>query len=170
MMREHEQSFTDENCDARRSYLDLLKAYLETAERNIDRRGETNRFFQAVFSGLIGVLVVASSGKLDFIIASNGDINLPVVATLSAFTGIMGWFWAGQLESHRELSEAKYAVITEIEDYLGIKIYTRENRYFEEQKWKYTMTNRELLPPRMLMIAGFSSLAYSIFAIGKALL
>lgn len=166
-MATEQKQETGHTNDMAASPLDLLKAYIDSAERNIDRRGETNRFFQTVFSGLIGVLIVASSGNFDLFLTSDGEVNMPVVATLAAFTGIMGWFWAGQLESHRELSEAKYAVILELERSLGVSAYRLEHKYFKDKGWKYTMTNRELLVPRTLMIGGLILLVFSIFVVLK---
>jgi len=104
-------------------YLELYKLAVEMADRVSARRGTANAFFLTVNTAL---LAFVSSGL---------DDMLRVVAL--AGIALSGSWWV-LLKSYRDLNEAKFDVITEMEKNLEAQVFGDEWKRLErrQQSWR----------------------------------
>ena len=134
--------------------LQIYFEYIKTAERNIDRRGETNRYFQTILAAVIGVMVFLAAGELKFLsIASTPVIGL-ALAAMGIIVFALGIFWGWQLEAHSRLSTIKYTILHMMEEDLPYTPFSREVEEFEARKWRFSMVSSEKWLPRLLTLLG----------------
>lgn len=105
--------------------LELYRLAVEMADRVSARRGTANGFFVAVNAALmtaVGVLhpAAATSGE-----RSGSDFG-PMLVSLAGVALAATWWLA--LRSYRDLSRAKFEVITAIEDRLPVALFRDEWR------------------------------------------
>ena len=105
--------------------LDLYKFAVDMADRISARRATSNSFFLAVNAALAAFVgIIDKSGT-----ASKGASDNPdhFGATAISFVGIVfSATWWLLLRSYRDLSRAKWDVITRLEDRLDIRLYQDE--------------------------------------------
>jgi hypothetical protein len=100
--------------------LEQYKLYVEMADRISNRRGQTNRFYISLLSGLLALLsiVVGSHIFSDF-----QSVVFIVVAILGLALCIL---WNINIRSHRQLNSGKFKVIHEMEQHLPFPCYDKE--------------------------------------------
>jgi hypothetical protein len=109
---------TDDN-KATQQYLELYKLAVEMADRVSARRATANAFFLTVNTAL---LAFVSSRSLNAL-------------WLVALAGIaLSATWWVLLKSYRDLNAAKFAVITEMETNLEVKVFDDEWERLEENR------------------------------------
>jgi hypothetical protein len=125
-----------ENNEATEQYLELYKLAVEMADRVSARRATTNAFFLTVNTVLLAFV-------------SSGSLNVLWLVSLAGIALSATW-WV-LLKSYRDLNRAKFAVITEMEADLEVKLFgdewkrLKEDR--EQQGWwgryaEFSMTER----------------------------
>lgn len=92
------------------AYLDLYKLAVEMADRISARRTQANAFFLTLQSALVALLGNASFDD----------------RAISAAGIILGVAWWLLLRSYRELNQAKFGVITQMEKHLPAEIFGEE--------------------------------------------
>ncbi len=112
----------------------IYNAYVETAEKNIDRRHLGNRFFLAFSGGLAAAIAFIFEGKIGSAARKiSGEANqmsvidmtlvtdiavglrLPLILLLFLFMATQ-LLWLGFIQAARRISKAKYNVIHKIEE------------------------------------------------------
>ncbi len=107
--------------------MEQYKLYVEMADRVSQRRDQSNRFYVTILAALAAILVVVSR----FAPTTNGLVSsqLPVVFIgVAAFGSMMSIIWIVNLWAYRNLNEAKFDVINELEKNLPFEGFTREWR------------------------------------------
>lgn len=99
--------------------LEQYKSYVESAQKNSDRRNTANTFFLTINTTLITIL-----SYLQTKVTTNFEIGSQV---LIALTGIaISFMWYRLIRSYKDLNTAKFKVIHEIEKQLPICPYDAE--------------------------------------------
>lgn len=133
--------------------LDQYIAYVNTAEANISRRGQTNRFYQTVTTSFAAVIALLVSNNLPE--RATSGWGLTIILGLSGFLlFILGRLWAGQLLQHRRLSSSKYAVLHEMEKHLPFSPFKAETEFYNEKRWRFGMVASESIMPLVLSLIG----------------
>jgi hypothetical protein len=140
--------------------LEQYKLYVEMADRISNRRGQTNRFYISLLSGLLALLsiVVGSHIFSDF-----PSVVFIVVAILGLALCIL---WNINIRSHRQLNSGKFKVIHEMEQHLPFPCYDKEWEILGEGKEgkKYLQLTRvEQYVPFILAIPYLLLLIYSLW-------
>lgn len=108
--------------------VDLYKFAVEMTDRISARRGTANAYFLTIQTTLIAVLSLG---------ATNLSKSSAWVSGVASAAGIaLSAVWWLQLRSYRHLSAAKFWVITELENSLGITIYQKEWRALRDNNVK----------------------------------
>jgi len=134
----------------------IYNAYVETAEKNIDRRHTANKFYM----GATGAVLFAFS----FIISEGTDLAELSKSIVSAIFFILLFlvqcFWFASVIASRQLSRSKYQVIEEIErEHLPVRPFGREWELHKEKKrLSLSFTRIELLIPVVIGIATIAGL------------
>ena len=99
--------------------LEQYKSYVESAQKNSDRRNTANTFFLTINTALITIL-----GYLQIEETTNFQIGSHVII---AFAGmVVSYMWYQLIRSYRDLNTAKFNVIHQIEKQLPISPYDAE--------------------------------------------
>lgn len=137
---------------------ELYRLAVEMADRTSARRGSANAFFLTAQTTLVTVqgVAFASIGHAPWLI---------VVAMVCAGVGLsLVWWW--QLRSYRRLSQAKFAVIVDLEKDLAAAIYQDEwNRLTgagEPDRW----ARHTELGAGERLVPGIFALLYLALAVG----
>jgi hypothetical protein len=108
-----------EDKKATQEYLELYKLAVEMADRVSARRATANAFFLTVNTALLGFLSISS-------------FNVLWLVTLAGIT--LSTTWWVLLKSYRDLNRAKFAVITEMENDLEVKVFGDEWNRLKEKR------------------------------------
>ncbi|HUR49138.1 MAG TPA: hypothetical protein VMY88_06355, partial [Acidimicrobiales bacterium] len=145
--------------------LDLYKFAVEMADRISSRRATANSFFLAVNAALTAIL---GTGRVN---VAGGHRSADAAAVLAALIGIvLSATWWLLLRSYRDLSNAKWQVITRLEDRLDIRLYQDEWKILKaEEPTTWRRKYREIgLVERvvpLLFLATYAALAGSILCL-----
>ena len=140
--------------------LEQYKLYVEVADKNSDRRSTSNVFYLTLISALITII-----GVLSQVDKPVGNIYFWWVAVAS-FSGIVFCLlWNTSIKCYRQLSEAKFKVINEIEKRLPVAVFAKEWDYLNQgtQKTKYPqLTLVERWIPLTFLVLFLSLLVISL--------
>jgi hypothetical protein len=101
------------------AYLEQYKLYVDHLEKLADRRRSTHSFFLTLNTGLCAALA--------FLFSRDTSCEIKPLCFVIPFAGIMVCFlWLRLVESYRQLSSGKFAVIHQMEKYLPLAPYTAE--------------------------------------------
>lgn len=124
--------------------IEIYRIYVESAERNIGRRLEANRYYFSVVAALFVVYAFLVEGKLEKILAQGQqrgvlsslsfEFGVYFILPLLLFVVSVAWFIT--LRGFRALSTAKYSVITDMEKQLPLSPF--------EKEWAHLNTNTRL--------------------------
>lgn len=108
--------------------LEQYKIFVEMADRNSERRGLTNKFYITILTGLLALTSWAVSNTVfcDFI-----NALLLLIAILGL---ILCGIWFININSYKQMNQAKFAVIHEMEKHLPFPCYEREWENLERGK------------------------------------
>ena len=141
-MTEHS---TDKSC------LEIYKLHAEFADNVSSRREGANRLYAGLLTGFAGaVLAIFGFG------AANGPND--AVLTMGGILGMalsVSWFFV--IRSYRQLNDAKYKLLKELERELPFQFYEREWDLLEEGKraqsyWQLTKAE-SILPAIVLVLS-----------------
>lgn len=138
------------NANYKSSSSDLFeqyKLYVESAERNSDRRAVANRFMVAmnsiVFSAfLYGILYFVKSGQG----ISDSPIFLLVIFVFCTMGAMFSLWWKKMIDSYASLNKAKFDVIEKLECQMPVAVYKHEweiaksNKHQDITKWERCVT------------------------------
>lgn len=99
-------------------YLELYKLAIEMADRVSARRAIANSFFLTINTVLIAFI---SIGRENLWLVALGGIALSVT-------------WWALIKSYRDLNDAKFDVITKMEDRLEVKVFRDEWQRLKEDR------------------------------------
>jgi len=134
--------------------LEQYKLYVEMAGRVTEQRMQTNKFYISLLSGLLALLSVV--GGLE-------GLNQPLIFGLVSLLGISLCFvWYLHIQSYRQLSEAKFEVIHELEQKLPFPCYDREWEVLEKRRGEryFQLTRIEKIVPLILSLPFIFLLLY----------
>lgn len=99
--------------------LEQYKLYVQFADKISDRRQTANSFFLTINTAIIGFLGATN------IVAGTNEIGVWRLALITAGLAIC-YYWYRLIESYRNLNDAKFKVVHEIEKRLPMKPYDAE--------------------------------------------
>jgi len=130
------------------SRLEQYRLFVELMDRSAERRQSANSFFFSLSAGLFAAIA--------FLYSKDTDVSLrPLTWTVSAAGIPISLFWHRLIESYRNLSTAKFAVIHQMEEHLPFTPYSTEWKYLGEGKNanKYLpLTHLEVWVPRFFLL------------------
>jgi hypothetical protein len=117
----------------RSSMLEQYRIISESADKITDKRQNTNNFYLAVNTFLVGI-----TGYLTF-------LQSKLIPFIISLTGILiSAVWYANINSFKKLNSAKFKVIHAIEHYLPLRIYQKEDEYLSGY---YKLTSCEKYVP-----------------------
>ena len=153
-MPEKENGIFNDCSEYKQHLFDQYKLYVDSAEKNSDRRRDINTFFLTLMtfiSGLTGYFLGKNINYDKFII-----IGILTPAIMSCV------YWYRILDSHKKLSSAKFYIINKIEKKLPLAVFTKEWSFLNEQKYSGQTYYEKLIPITFLVIL-LSILIMSIY-------
>lgn len=111
-------------------YFEQYKLYLQSIEKISDRRGEANKYFITINTGIISVFALLVSPINNKIIQ---PVSLSLILILGIIISIIFWFL---INSYKQLNTGKFKLIHDIEKKLPLKLYSEEWKNLSEGKDK----------------------------------
>lgn len=142
---------------------DLLiqyKLYVKMADKISQRREGANRFY---------VILITSPGLI-LLIATQITPNIPLPTFMPTFIGGIGiilsaaWFY--NIQSYKEINEAKFNVILDIEKKLSYKGFKKEWKYLQCKKHSDLTKSEKVIP----WLAGTGYMLLIIFSLAQSYL
>lgn len=142
--------------------MEQYKLFVEMADRNSERRGLTNKFYITILTGLLALTSWAVSNT---VLCDVINILLLLIAVLGL---ILCGIWFININSYKQMSQAKFTVIHEMEKHLSFPCYDREWEILERGKNRkkyvpYTKIERYI--PLILAIPYIALLVVALFLI-----
>ena len=123
-----------------RNLLEQYKLYLETADKLIVRRNQTNYFYISILSGLLAIFSFAINQE-------PSNTFYKIVLLLMNFLGMtLCLLWWIHIRSYKQLSSAKFVIIHEMEKFLPFACYKREWEILKEKKYIELTYVEKLIP------------------------
>ena len=141
--------------------LEQYKLYVEMADRVSIRRGQTNRFYISLLSGLLTLVLLTQEKGL---FSQHQSILLVAVALLGVALCAL---WNINIRSYRQLNTAKFKIIHEFEQQLPLAMYDREWDVLgkgEDSKKYLQLTRVEQMVPFLFAIPYVLLLIVAIFS------
>ncbi len=158
--------------------IEIYKTFVDTAERNVERRMRINQFYFSIVAALFIAYAYMAEGKLRGAAEAIGDwsgrsshgtgaieramVTMPLWI-LPLFLLIISMSWFSALLSYRALSTAKYRVIGDIEKELPAQPFRQEWGYYKNIR-KIETTHLELAVPLLFYLAAVAGLIIPIMA------
>ena len=136
--------------------VELYRLYVDTAERNIDRRIETNKFYLTLVAGIFVAYAFLLEGKLKTAPQSLDLVSAIAHWTLPVLLLIVSITWFLSIRTFRSISSAKYKVIAEMEGNLPNAPFGKE--WVARNKF-LTGSGVEMIVPLLFALMALSGLA-----------
>ncbi len=119
--------------------LELFKIYIDSVEKNSDRRQKANAYLLSLNTSFIAILGVFSIKDV---------ISLPWYISLSlCLIGVaISVLWYSILKTYRRINSAKFKVINSIAQQLPITPYSAEWEVLKSQKHKSLSNLEQIIP------------------------
>jgi|SRR5690348_2862795 len=113
------------------------RLFVDTAERNSDRRASTQRFYTAMHTSLLTLLIVVGGYGLlgqntsldgqrpDGSVVAN-QVQAPIVIAACVIGVMLAILWHAHLQAFRRLSAAKFKIINDMEEDMPYQAFMRE--------------------------------------------
>jgi len=142
-------NYQDSSADLFQQY----KLYVESAEKNSDRRAVANRFMVAinsvVFSAfLYGIVYFFKAAGED---AFNLSAFLLLVFVFFGIGSLLSLYWNYMLNSYAKISKIKFAIIGELEDAMPATLYKSEWERLKADQYE-DITTWECRVPIILLV------------------
>lgn len=142
--------------------LEQYKLFVEMADRNSERRNLINKFYITILTGLLALTSWAASNTVLCIVI---NILLLLIAVLGL---VLCGIWFTNINSYKQMSQAKFTVIHEMEKRLPFPCYNMEWEILEHGKNRkkyipYTKIERYI--PLVLAIPYSALFVLTIFLI-----
>jgi hypothetical protein len=105
----------------------MFEVYLATVEKVSDRRAQANSWMLSVNSAIVALYGYLQSDKM----AIDAGQRAVWLSTIPAAGVIVCLAWAALLSSYRKLTNAKFAVLAELEADLPTSPFTRERQIYK---------------------------------------
>ncbi len=142
--------------------LEQYKLFVEMADRNSERRGLTNKFYITILTGLLALTSWAVSNT---VLCNVINILLLLIAVLGLILCVI---WFININSYRQMNQAKFTVIHEMEKHLPFPCYDREWEILERGKNRKTYvpyTKIERYIPLVLAVPYIALFVVALFLI-----
>jgi hypothetical protein len=136
---------------------EIYRLYVDTAERNIDRRIETNKFYLTLVAGIFVAYAFLLEGKLHTAPQSVDLIHAIAHWTLPVLLLIVSVTWFLSLRTFRSISAAKYKVIGDMERLLPYDPFGKE---WDARTKFLTGSGVEMIVPVLFFLIALSGLAF----------
>ena len=135
----------------RQEIVELYGIYVQTITANEQRRQALAAFYLSLVAA--GIAMLASDKDIQYL-----TIAIPI--------SIVSLVWFATISYFRNLAQAKFKVIGDLEAKFEIKPFTDEWRYYKDArgKWRIGLTHLELIVPATLFITSISYIGYTILA------
>lgn len=131
---------------------EAYKLYLATAERVSDRRAAGNSWMLSLNTAVSGLYGYLKSGE----VVTSNNMERSIWLVTIPMTGILLCFaWVSILSSYRNLNNAKFKVIHELEKKLEIDMFAAEQRFYTSAGRK-PLSKLERRIPFVFMIMYFA--------------
>lgn len=141
--------------DKMKHLLTQYKLYVQMADNLSQRREASNRYY----------LTLITSPGLILLIATQIIPDVPIPAFMPVFVGAIGivisMAWHTSIKSYRDINEAKFKVILDIEKSLHCKGFTKEWRHLKAKKHTDLTQTERIIP----WLAGASYVLLIIFSL-----
>ena len=145
---------TNENESPNQDLLIQYNLYVQMADKISQRREGANRFY---------VTLLTSPGLI-LLLATQIIPGAPIPVYMPIFAGTIGLFlaaaWLSSIKSYKEINEAKFNVILDIEKKLSYKGFKKEWEYLQCKKHSELTATETIIP----WLAAASYLALIIFS------
>jgi len=128
--------------DAKDPKFALYELYLATAEKASDRRAQANTWMLSVNSAIVALYGYLQADKLA-VDAAQKAVWLWAIPAAGALVCLA---WVALLISYRKLNGAKFNVLKEIEVNLAFAVFTREQKFYHDDK-RWSMSTIERFVP-----------------------
>lgn len=108
--------------------LEQYKLFVEMADRNSERRGETNKFYITILTGLLALTSWAATNT------HLCEVFNIVLLFISILSFVLCGIWYLNINSYRQMNRGKFDVILEMEKQLPFPCYGREWEILESGK------------------------------------
>jgi hypothetical protein len=135
--------------------IEVYKIFVETAERNIERRFRMNQFFLSLITALFVAFAYINKNAPDQLFRASNTHTFETLATcaLSVLLMVISFFWFSVLLNFRALSVAKYKVILDMEKRLELPLFAQEWSHYKALR-KSELTQIELMVPLACYFVG----------------
>ena len=157
-----------------KTILELYKLYIEMADRISQRREVANNYLFAINTILISLMALS----LSFFIKANDtglDLTLYAILAVSIIGCINCRVWYILIKSYQSTNNAKFKVITSMEEIIGYKPYSTERKHLDEQIYIRFKNVESSMPLSffvgyvIVMICVLFTLFFDIYLIGDRL-
>lgn len=150
--------------------VEIYKMYVDTAEKAIERRLHTNKYYFSTVAAIFAAYAYIGEGKAKMLttrVASTGELTQPpldhiLASTLPLLLFIVSISWFMSVLSFRRLSVAKYEVIKAMEEHFPTKPFTSEWRAMQTTRARTSHTIVELVLPVVFSFIGMTVLILSL--------
>lgn len=150
------------NGDFNKDLLEQYKLYVEMMDRISNRRNKSHYFYISLLSGMLAIL--------SFLFEQNILLNNSTLNNILLLISILGiclcltWFF--HIGSYRQINEAKFKIIIEMENSLPYKCYKKEWDEVKEKKYVKLTIIEQIIPIIFIILYGilfyFSVINFSI--------
>jgi len=112
-----ERCVLDDHC---KILLEQYKVYVPTADKISDRRGDANKFYITLLTGLLTLFSILISIQKQIPVFMFALISIAVLGVT------LCWLWYKTINSYAQLNSGKYIIINKIEDELAFKCFDEE--------------------------------------------
>ena len=141
--------------------IEIYKIFVETAERNIDRRLQANRYFFTVIAGVFAAYAFLAEARAKGLANQFEIINSLAFVILPTFLSIISLSWFLAIRAFRSLSTAKYAVIHRLEQELPQKPFIQESE--AQRVTVLTGTRIEMIIPLIFLFLALTALLLPVY-------
>lgn len=137
---------TDEKDDINSHLLEQYKLYVEMTDRISSRRGETNKFYTSLLTGLFAILTIFNTSLVlqEYLILGISVLGFGLCVT-----------WILTIRSYKQINSVKFKIIYEMEKQLPFACYEREWEMLTTSKKKgiyFRFTHIEFYIPLLVAI------------------
>lgn len=138
--------------------LQIYQIYSQTVENTTDRRLKTNNLYIALNTLLIGLLVA--------FIKWDNSINCIAFIIIGVLGFLLSLLWKSNIQSYRQLNEAKFKIILKLEEKLPFACYTDEWDILgkgKDSKRYHLLSKIEAKIPLLFSVVFFLLLVVGVF-------
>jgi hypothetical protein len=107
---------------------ELYKEYAQTVEKVSDRRANLNSWMITLLN-----IVLASDGGMSYLLPAHAGSENIASSLIIPLAGIVtSLIWLALLRSYRQLNQAKFEVLFDFEDKMGVEVFRLERKRYKQ--------------------------------------